>query len=77
MTLELTGASRPSGLTVSGRRFSGDGGATMATVRTRHPGDAAREIAERIGKAVDGLEARIAPRVLPVRLPQLEQASPD
>jgi hypothetical protein len=62
-TLELTGALRPAALSVSTRRFSRDGGgATLAKVDTRHPGEAAREIAERIGKATGGLEPQIAPQ---------------
>jgi len=53
-TLEITGAGRLASLSISTRRFADDGGgAVIAKVLSRGPGDAAREVAERLARALD------------------------
>jgi hypothetical protein len=56
-TLELAGEARLTSMTIATRRFAGDGsGATVAKVEPRHPGDAARDVAERMARALHGAE---------------------
>jgi hypothetical protein len=62
-TVELTGKGRPASITVSARRFAGDGGGTtIDKVESRPAGDAARDVAERIARALRGTqEPRLEP----------------
>ena len=56
-TLELTGAGRLASLSVSTRRFAGDrGGAVIKKVASRRPGDAAREVVQRLARSLGNEE---------------------
>jgi hypothetical protein len=65
-TLEVTGAGRLASLSISTRRFADDGGgAVIAKVVSRRPGDAAHEIAQRLARALDEEEtATLEPQFL-------------
>jgi hypothetical protein len=55
-TLELTGEARLASMSIATRRFTGDGSGATVAVESRHPGDATRDVAERMARALHGAE---------------------
>ena len=54
--VEVTGSGSLSALSVSLRRWAGEKEELLATIKPRESGDAAREVADRVAKMVDGSE---------------------